>query len=140
MTSVVYCLATPDAQCSYVGVTSDVAHRLRQHRGEIQGGAVATSRDGERIDWRLVCVLRGFLTRRHALQFEWRAHRGGLKRRRKFPMTHVPLPQRLLHLARTRTWDRVTTTAPAKSDYALRVEWQSQDYHTLYWTAQSTLH
>ena len=60
MTSVVYCLATPDAQRSYVGVTSDVAHRLRQHRGEIQGGAGATSRDGERIDWRLVCVLRGF--------------------------------------------------------------------------------
>lgn len=65
-----YLLATVDAgsQKTYVGVTPDLDRRLRQHNGELSGGAVATA--GRR--WERVCHVRGFPDQRAALQFEWR--------------------------------------------------------------------
>lgn len=52
---------------TYIGMTDDPLHRLRQHNREIAGGARATA--GQK--WKHVCVLSGFPTRRSALQFEW---------------------------------------------------------------------
>jgi len=53
---------------TYVGATVRFGHRLRQHNGELVGGAKYTR--GRR--W--VCVLRveGFQTFQQALQFEWK--------------------------------------------------------------------
>ncbi len=48
-------------------MTDDPVRRLRQHNREISGGARATA--GR--NWKHVCVLSGFPTRRSALQFEW---------------------------------------------------------------------
>ena len=53
---------------SYVGYTSDPAHRLRQHNGEVAGGAKHTSRARP---WAMQCVLSRFSTHAVALQFEW---------------------------------------------------------------------
>ena len=53
---------------SYVGYTSDPAHRLRQHNGEVAGGAKHTSRARP---WAMQCVLSRFSTHAAALQFEW---------------------------------------------------------------------
>jgi ribA/ribD-fused uncharacterized protein len=52
---------------TYIGMTDNPLHRLRQHNREIAGGACATA--GQK--WNHVCVLSGFPTRRSALQFEW---------------------------------------------------------------------
>ncbi len=52
---------------TYIGMTDNPLHRLRQHNREIVGGARATA--GQ--TWKHVCVLSGFPTRRSALQFEW---------------------------------------------------------------------
>jgi structure-specific endonuclease subunit SLX1 len=53
---------------TYVGKTVNPAHRLRQHNGEIAGGAKRT-RYGR--PWRFACIVSGFKTPTDALRFEW---------------------------------------------------------------------
>ena len=67
----VYCISTIDPPTrTYIGATTDVDRRLRQHNGELSGGARKTSqRPGQ---WYRVCYLRGFTSWREALQVEWR--------------------------------------------------------------------
>lgn len=120
MTSnVVYCLRSADATRSYIGVTNDLPHRLRQHRREITGGAGATHHSVVPAEWAVGCYVQGFATRRHALQFEWRSQRGGLKRRRKFPATRVAYATRVVHMQRTLALERVTSTAPTRVECPL---------------------
>lgn len=61
---------------TYVGYTlGTVEHRLRQHNGEISGGAAQTSRGRP---WRIVAIVEGFRTQKECLQFEYawrRVHR-----------------------------------------------------------------
>ena len=57
---------------TYIGATVDLNHRLRQHNGEIKGGAHATTmkvKKGE--SWQRVCHIEGFPTWSEALKFEW---------------------------------------------------------------------
>lgn len=51
---------------TYVGVTTDIQRRLRQHNGELAGGAAATA-DRQ---WRVAASFQGFDSKHHALQFE----------------------------------------------------------------------
>ena len=55
---------------TYVGATVDLDHRLRQHNGEIKGGAKATSVCPG--GWTRVAHIEGFADAAAALQFEWR--------------------------------------------------------------------
>lgn len=58
---------------TYVGATIDINRRLRQHNGEIKGGAKATtSKVAKGEIWRRVCYISGFPDWSSALQFEWR--------------------------------------------------------------------
>ena len=58
---------------TYVGATIDVNRRLRQHNGEIKGGAKATTSKLSRGEtWRRVCYISEFPDWPSALQFEWR--------------------------------------------------------------------
>jgi ribA/ribD-fused uncharacterized protein len=52
---------------TYIGATYDPDHRLRQHNGELVGGAKATS--GHK--WERVMLVSGFADWRTTLQFEW---------------------------------------------------------------------
>ena len=63
-----YLLCTPDGKHTYIGATVDPDRRLRQHNGEIQGGARATRRCKE---WKRVLLVQPFPEQRDALQFEW---------------------------------------------------------------------
>lgn len=55
----------------YVGKTNDMTRRLRQHRGEIAGGAKETSRIRQRGGfWQLAATNWGFCSEREALVFE----------------------------------------------------------------------
>ena len=57
---------------TYVGATVNLDHRLRQHNGEIKGGAVATTRKVKKGEtWTRVCHVEGFPTWSEALKFEW---------------------------------------------------------------------
>lgn len=53
---------------TYIGATTDPHRRLRQHNGEIRGGAKSTSRfHGQ---WKLVCYIAGFTSRSEAYRWE----------------------------------------------------------------------
>lgn len=54
---------------TYVGATVDLDHRLRQHNGEICGGAKATAKCPG--GWQRLCHVEGFANEGAALQFEW---------------------------------------------------------------------
>lgn len=53
---------------SYVGCTTDVRRRLRQHNREIQGGARSTASGAP--NWRLRMYLSGFNGRAEAMRWE----------------------------------------------------------------------
>ena len=52
----------------YVGFTVNPSHRIKQHNGEIVGGAFKTH---TKRPWEMTIVVYGFSTRKHALRFEW---------------------------------------------------------------------
>lgn len=52
----------------YVGFTVDPPHRIKQHNGEIVGGAFMTH---SKRPWEMTIVVYGFQTRQLALRFEW---------------------------------------------------------------------
>lgn len=62
-----YLLESTDGRRTYVGATVNPARRLRQHNGEIAGGAKATK--GRK--WVRRFLVGGFKDERTALQFEW---------------------------------------------------------------------
>ena len=53
---------------TYVGSTTDPDRRLRQHNGEIRGGARSTSR--WKGKWKLIAYISGFSGRGEALRWE----------------------------------------------------------------------
>ncbi|KAG0620148.1 hypothetical protein M758_4G193000 [Ceratodon purpureus] len=55
-----YLILSADKRKTYLGVTANFTRRLRQHNGELVGGAKA-ARAGR--PWSLVCTVRGFATR-----------------------------------------------------------------------------
>jgi len=67
----VYLLRSQTTTRTYVGCTNNIERRLRQHNGEIKGGAKYTKYGRP---WELVCMLKGFPDKTSAYQFEWRMH------------------------------------------------------------------
>lgn len=69
-----------DGTRTYIGSTTDVVRRLRQHNGEIRGGAKSTR--GRK--WELVCHLDGFENRSSACRWEriLKCRAKGLERRK----------------------------------------------------------
>ncbi len=67
-----YILYTSNAFYSnntYNGSTNDLKRRIRQHNGELVGGAKSTSNKGP---WEYLAVISGFETHKEALSCEWR--------------------------------------------------------------------
>lgn len=65
----VYLILSNDKRRTYMGATANITRRLRQHNGELAGGAKST-RGGR--PWSLVCTMRGLSSRSEAQQIEWR--------------------------------------------------------------------
>jgi len=63
-----YMLSSTDGKRTYVGATIDPARRLRQHNGELCGGARAT----KGRTWTRKFLVGGFDCEQAALRFEWR--------------------------------------------------------------------
>lgn len=96
---VVYILASESRRRTYVGWTVDLQRRIRQHNGDIVGGAKATRGDRP---WLVVGTVVGFATRSEALSFEWHAK----FRRRRRPKGSA-MERRRKHVDRVaREWPR----------------------------------
>ena len=65
---ILYSLHEKYLYSTYIGFTDDPLHRIRQHNGEIKGGAKFTKR---RRPWKLVLVISNFPNKIAALKFEW---------------------------------------------------------------------
>jgi structure-specific endonuclease subunit SLX1 len=61
-------LQSLDGRKTYVGATVNPDRRIRQHNGELVGGARAT----HGRQWRRLFLIDGFTDERDALRFEWR--------------------------------------------------------------------
>jgi len=72
MSFFVYLLVSCDNKSTYVGASVNVEHRLRQHNGELVGGAHATKMKLHLGKWSRVVYISGFPTWKDALRFEWR--------------------------------------------------------------------
>lgn len=70
---------------TYCGITNNRMRRIRQHNGELVGGAKQTRSDRP---WRMVMVLNGFESKDDAQRFEWSMHHPRVRRLRK-PHTGV---------------------------------------------------
>ena len=54
---------------TYAGVSPEPTRRLRQHNGEICGGAKYTTSKGP--GWKHLCIVSGFQDKIQSMQFEW---------------------------------------------------------------------
>jgi len=117
MAVAVYLLESEPTRRTYVGcTTSGVAHRLRQHNGDLSGGAAQTASGRP---WRVVLLVQGFRTRQEGLQFEYAWRR--VHRRLRRPYTVAGRRASLEHL---RTLPRWSSRAPPASEVPLRVTHQ----------------
>lgn len=64
----VYLLYNTSTNRTYIGCTTDYNRRLRQHNGEIAGGAKSTHKG--QGHWKLFKVLSGFIGRSEAMRWE----------------------------------------------------------------------
>jgi structure-specific endonuclease subunit SLX1 len=111
----VYFLKTCSGRCkTYIGFTVDLDRRLKQHNGLLTGGAKAT----RGRTWERVCHVRGFVSEKAALQFEW----AWKYYSRKLP--GHPLKKRLDGLFALLNSDKVTSLAEPLGD--VEVVWESE--------------
>ena len=115
--SVVYLLRTNDGRRTYVGATKLIKldRRLRQHNGELAGGARATRQyQGE---WQRVCHIQGFDDWPGALQFEW-----SWKNLSRRATGKSPVERRKNALEQLLTKDRATKQAKAFAEWKSKPE------------------
>ena len=112
--SYVYLLLSTD-NCTYVGATVDLNHRLRQHNKEIKGGAKITSAKVVKGEtWKRVIHVEGVPDWKAALQFEWRWKQ--LSRKVKKTNTK-PIEKRLIALKQLLSLERPTSNAIKYSEW-----------------------
>ena len=119
-----YILQNNDNQRTYNGYTIDNAKRLRQHNGEIVGGAKSTKCSKT---WYHTAIVSGFPDKRNALQCEWRIRKPFNKRRtREYcgPEGRIKGLNHVLHLDK---W----TSNSIKSGFPLEVKILPEYRHLL---------
>ena len=99
---------------TYCGVSPDPVRRLRQHNGEIKGGAKYTTSKGP--GWEHICLVRGFKDKIQSMQFEW-------------AVKHVPprnaggILNRISKLYTILNKSQWTSKAPLANTIPLELEW-----------------
>ena len=100
--------------CTYAGVSPDPVRRLRQHNGEIKGGAKYTTSKGP--GWKHVCIVSGFQTKIQSMQFEWAV-------KHQKPRNVGGIDARLKKLNEVMLKERWTSKSPLSADVPLTVEY-----------------
>lgn len=128
-----YILENTLSHCSnrtYNGYTVNLQRRLRQHNGEIKGGAKYTTRHGMG-GWKYLVIVAGFPTMVNALQCEWRIKHPDNKRIRpskyRGPIGRIIGLNSVLHLP---TWTNQCKIPNSK--IPLLNVYAPLKYHTLF--------
>jgi predicted GIY-YIG superfamily endonuclease len=121
-----------DERQTYIGATKDVDRRLRQHNGEIVGGARATGiRVSQGLIWKRACYIKNIPDWRSALQIEWRWKQLG---RTRFKGTRDPIARRLKSLKYLlHTLEKPTSESIPYSMYSTgppEIVWESEEFKT----------
>ena len=103
--------------CTYAGVSPDPVRRLRQHNGEIKGGAKYTTSKG--CGWKHVCIVSGFQTKIQSMQFEWAV-------KHQKPRNVGGIDARLKKLNEVMVKERWTSKSPLSADVPLTVEYMEE--------------
>ena len=133
----VYCIISSVCGKSYIGASVDIHKRLRQHNGEIKGGARATHYGRPRTR---VCHVQGFPNERTALQFEWKwksLSSTGSKRKKvyvkksenpfsKVNVKHAALKKRLVGLWMLSMCEKYTYNAPLSKTIPVKIVWEDE--------------
>lgn len=104
-------------QRTYIGATVDPKKRLRQHNGELVGGAARTRNRGP---WHFEAVVSGFRTWREALQYEWAA--------KYYTRGCRGMASRRTALEALNLRERWTSNSPPAQDVPLTVEYSPAQY------------
>ncbi|GMY22571.1 structure-specific endonuclease subunit slx1 [Fagus crenata] len=124
--SVYLILSTNTPIKTYVGVTTDFPRRLRQHNGELKGGAKA-SRAGR--PWVCACIVQGFKDQSEACEFEskWKNLSRKLPRKKEIEdmPKHLDETSLLLLQKRQAALDRVKGLFDC---HHLEIDWQLNPY------------
>lgn len=107
---VCYCLVDARGRRTYVGKTNRLDRRVRQHNGELVGGARATRACRP---WRVLWYVSGFTSNEDALRFEWRMHHS--------PVRRTGAAGRVASLVDVCSLARWTRAAPLAATVPLRV-------------------
>lgn len=86
-----YLLVSLDYKRTYVGSTVNLKRRIRQHNGEIKGGAKYTLAYSH-IGWKIIGTVNGFNSKNECLSFEWHWK----NKSRKLLKAKSPLEKRLI--------------------------------------------
>ena len=109
----VYLLLCSD-NSTYVGSTTDLDRRLRQHNKEIKGGAIATrAKVSNGQIWVRVSHVANFPDWQSALQFEWRWK----QLTRRISLSVNPLHRRMIALKQLLKLERPTSKAKAYTEW-----------------------
>lgn len=127
----VYFLSTPCKKRTYIGATVNLIHRLRQHNGEIRGGAKATVGN----KWERLGYVSGFPDWRSALQFEWKWK----NLTQKIDISHIynenrNIERRLFALKKLLSLEKSTNNATPFSVWETppKIHWENSDVETLW--------
>jgi len=104
---------------TYIGATTNIDKRIRQHNKIIKGGAVATSikvNNGE--IWNYYCYVENFPSWNEALKFEWRWKHLSRQIQKTSP-TINPIEKRLKALEQLLNLDCSTSKAIPYSEWLL---------------------
>ena len=131
----VYLLVSTNG-ATYVGATKNVDKRLRQHNGEISGGARATTSkvtNGEL--WQRAVYVSGFPDWSAALQFEWRWKQLS----RKISLQKLPLERRMESLKKLLELKQSTSKAIPYDEWVSppEIHFESEHAKTYYCSLSS---
>ena len=116
---------------TYAGVSPDPVRRLRQHNGEIKGGAKYPLSRGP--GWEHVCLIKGFPNKINAMQFEWAVKHCA-------PRTAGGVKARFKKLAEVLSRDKWTSKSPDSDTVSLSVYFSSDEYLYLFNRRESVVY
>lgn len=105
---------------TYAGVSPDPVRRLRQHNGEIKGGAKYTLSKGP--GWEHVCFVKGFQNKIQTMQFEWAVKHAK-------PRNAGGIVNRINKLNAVIGRDFWTSKSPPSNTIPLTIEWIKDEYN-----------